>query len=159
MCITSKDQLWYRQGIITQLWKTQQRHRCVLTQPAAEPFWSRKLWEAEPNGSVPLVSPGSCCRLHCFPSPSVFPQTNILSNPSSPQKPPGLVYLISKQKISARMPICPFSWISFNLLYANNKIVYSTRCGGLFSGWLWNELLMFQIGSLLLENFSCSSVI
>lgn len=38
-----------------------------------------------------------------------FPQTNILSDPSSPQKPPGLAYLISKQKISARMPICPFS--------------------------------------------------
>lgn len=157
MCITSKDQLWYRQGIITQLWKTQQRHRCVLTQPAAEPFWSRKLWEAEANGSVPLVSPAAA--FTAFLLLLFFPQTNILSDPSSPQKPPGLAYLISKQKISARMPICPFSWISFNLLYANNKIVYSTRCGGLFSGWLWNELLMFQIGSLLLENFSCSSVI
>ena len=60
-----------------------------------------------------------------------------------PPVPPGLVYLISKQKISARIAVWPSSWISFNLLYANNKIVYSTSCGGLFVDLLCNELFWY----------------
>lgn len=67
------------------------------------------------------------------------PQPDFFCNPSSPT-PPGYIYFILKQNISARMPVWPSSWISFNLLSTNNKIVYSTRCGGLFGDLLCNEL-------------------
>jgi len=52
-----------------------------------------------------------------------------------------------EEKISTRTPICPSSWIPFNLPYTNNKTIYNTRCGGQFSSWLQRALDVLDIVS------------